>query len=357
MRVHDRRLVLAQLTEYREERAHIAERSDRTAQRRDLYERRAFGRQISHVAFAAIEAAGSEALFINMNAADDEKRAEVIAQLSERFAFARAAGAEPQLGIVLHSLAFGSLQPFLPDGEVPTITRKQMEMTSDVMAHSLVYWTQDLYAAGLIGGTTRIFATSSEGASKAVPMYGAVAAAKAAVEAHCRQLAIELARLVPGATVTALRPGVVDTPALRKIPGSQDWIDVVLKKHPGKRLTTPDDLLNTGVEVEAKPSGKNVRKLSLLSGGERSLTALAYLFAVFRSRPSPFYVMDEVEAALDDVNLHRFLSLVAEFRRDAQLIIVSHQKRTMEAADCLLGVSMQPGGSSKVIVEKVSSSA
>jgi chromosome segregation protein len=123
------------------------------------------------------------------------------------------------------------------------------------------------------------------------------------------------------------------------------------------RLTQPEDLLNTGIEVEAKPSGKNVKKLSLLSGGERSLTALAYLFAVFRSRPSPFYVMDEVEAALDDVNLHRFLGLIHEFRRDAQLIVVSHQKRTMEAGDSLLGVSMQPGGSSKVVTERVSASA
>ena len=116
-------------------------------------------------------------------------------------------------------------------------------------------------------------------------------------------------------------------------------------------------MLNTGIEIEATPPGKTFKKLSLLSGGERSLTALAYLFAVFRSRPSPFYVMDEVEAALDDVNLHRFLGLVAEFRRDAQLIIVSHQKRTMEAADCLLGVSMQPGGSSKVISERASNTA
>ncbi len=122
-------------------------------------------------------------------------------------------------------------------------------------------------------------------------------------------------------------------------------------------LTHPDDLLNTGIEVEAKPSGKNVKKLSLLSGGERSLTALAYLFAVFRSRPSPFYVMDEVEAALDDVNLHRFLGLIQEFRKDAQLIIVSHQKRTMEAGDCLLGVSMQPGGSSKVVTERASTAS
>jgi len=120
-------------------------------------------------------------------------------------------------------------------------------------------------------------------------------------------------------------------------------------------LTTPDDLLETGIELEARPSGKNVRKLSLLSGGERSLTALAYLFAVFRSRPSPFYVMDEVEAALDDVNLHRFLDLVAEFRDTAQLIIVSHQKRTMEAADILYGVTMEPGGSTKVISERAAS--
>ena len=123
------------------------------------------------------------------------------------------------------------------------------------------------------------------------------------------------------------------------------------------QLTNPQDMLNTGIEIEATPPGKTFKKLSLLSGGERSLTALAYLFAVFRSRPSPFYVMDEVEAALDDVNLHRFLGLVAEFRRDAQLIIVSHQKRTMEAADCLLGVSMQPGGSSKVISERASNTA
>jgi chromosome segregation protein len=122
------------------------------------------------------------------------------------------------------------------------------------------------------------------------------------------------------------------------------------------KLTEPDDLLATGIEVEAKPSGKNVKKLSLLSGGERSLTALAYLFAVFRSRPSPFYVMDEVEAALDDVNLHRFLGLVQEFRGEAQLVIVSHQKRTMEAADLLYGVTMQPGGSSKVVSEKVNAS-
>ena len=139
---------------------------------------------------------------------------------------------------------------------------------------------------------------------------------------------------------------------------SKNFTDLFQLLFPGGKgklvLTNPHDMLNTGIEVEATPPGKTFKKLSLLSGGERSLTALAYLFAVFRSRPSPFYVMDEVEAALDDVNLHRFLGLVSEFRRDAQLIIVSHQKRTMEAADCLLGVSMQPGGSSKVVTERAS---
>jgi chromosome segregation protein len=118
-------------------------------------------------------------------------------------------------------------------------------------------------------------------------------------------------------------------------------------------LLEPDDLLNTGVEIEVRPAGRNVRRVSLLSGGERSMAALAFLFAVFRSRPSPFYLMDEVEAALDDVNLSRFLALVHEFRDEAQLLIVSHQKRTMETGDALYGVTMAPGGSSQVVSQKV----
>ncbi len=118
-------------------------------------------------------------------------------------------------------------------------------------------------------------------------------------------------------------------------------------------LVEPDDLLNTGVEIEVRPAGRNIRRVSLLSGGERSMAALAFLFAVFRSRPSPFYMMDEVEAALDDVNLSRFLALVHEFRDEAQLLIVSHQKRTMETGDALYGVTMAPGGSSQVVSQKV----
>jgi chromosome segregation protein len=119
------------------------------------------------------------------------------------------------------------------------------------------------------------------------------------------------------------------------------------------RLTEPDSPLASGVEIEAQPLGKRVSQLSLLSGGERSLAALAFLFAVFKARPSPFYLLDEVEAALDDSNLRRFLRLVEVFRSDAQLVVVTHQQQTMEVADVLYGVTMEPGGSSKVIAKQL----
>jgi len=114
------------------------------------------------------------------------------------------------------------------------------------------------------------------------------------------------------------------------------------------RLTDPDDP-HSGLVIEAQPLGKKVSQLTLLSGGERSLAALAFLFSIFEARPSPFYVLDEVEAALDDANLRRFLRLVDEFRHRAQLLIVTHQQQTMEAADVLYGVTMEPGGSSQVV--------
>ncbi len=118
-------------------------------------------------------------------------------------------------------------------------------------------------------------------------------------------------------------------------------------------LTEPDDMLTTGIEIEARPPGKKVKRLSLLSGGERSLTAIAYLFAIFKARPSPFYVLDEVEAALDDSNLQRLLRVFEELRENSQLIVITHQRRTMEAADALYGVSMRGDGVSQVISQRV----
>ncbi|MEU8583621.1 chromosome segregation protein SMC [Streptomyces abikoensis] len=118
-------------------------------------------------------------------------------------------------------------------------------------------------------------------------------------------------------------------------------------------LTDPDDMLATGVDVEARPPGKKVKRLSLLSGGERSLTAVALLVAIFKARPSPFYVMDEVEAALDDTNLQRLIGIMRELQESSQLIVITHQKRTMEVADALYGVSMQGDGVSKVISQRL----
>jgi chromosome segregation protein len=117
--------------------------------------------------------------------------------------------------------------------------------------------------------------------------------------------------------------------------------------------TDPTDLLATGIEIEARPGRKRVKRISLLSGGERALTALAFLFAIFKARPSPFYLMDEVEPALDDVNLHRFISLVEGFAGDAQVLIVTHQKRTMEMAEVMYGVSMSKDGTSKVVAQRL----
>ena len=118
-------------------------------------------------------------------------------------------------------------------------------------------------------------------------------------------------------------------------------------------LTEPDDLLNSGVDVEARPPGKRVKRLSLLSGGEKSLTAIALLVAIFKARPSPFYVLDEVEAALDDVNLGRLLGVFEELRETSQLIIITHQKRTMEIADALYGVTMRGDGVTEVISQRL----
>ncbi len=118
-------------------------------------------------------------------------------------------------------------------------------------------------------------------------------------------------------------------------------------------LTEPDDLLATGIEVEARPPGKKVTRLSLLSGGERSLTVLAFVFAIFRARPSPFYVLDEVDAALDDVNLQRLLKVVRSFRGHAQIIVVTHQKRSMEIADVMYGITMGPDAVTKVVSERL----
>jgi enoyl-[acyl-carrier protein] reductase III len=195
----------------------------------------------AHAVRDEIEALGVPVVFHNVNAADEEKRHGVIEATKQRFAERRAAGAEPQIVAMLHSLAFGATLSYVEDDPAQKeLSQKQLEMTVDVMAHSLVYWVRDLFHAGLIGDGSRLFAMTSEGALRAVPTYGAVSAAKAALESHVRQLALEL--IPHGITVNAIRAGVTDTPALRRIRGHEDLIAVASARNPGGRMTRPEDV-------------------------------------------------------------------------------------------------------------------
>jgi enoyl-[acyl-carrier protein] reductase III len=190
---------------------------------------------------AEIESYGVKTCFFNTNAADGEKRAKVLDGLTE------ALGPGGTVHVLMHSLAFGTLKPFIADKHEDEIDQAQMEMTSNVMAHSLVYWTQDLVRRGLLTRGSRIFSMTSEGSARVVPNYGAVSAAKAALESHTRQLAMELGSR--GILVNAIQAGVTDTPALRKIPGNEKMIDLTMQRNPMGRMTTPEDVAATIVAL------------------------------------------------------------------------------------------------------------
>ena len=195
----------------------------------------------AHAVRDEIAGFGVPVVFHNVNAADDEKRAAVVMAISELFDDRRAAGEDPMVGAMLHSLAFGTTLHYITDDPGrKELSRKQLEMTADVMAHSLLYWTRDLFHADLLKRGSRIYAMTSEGAILAVPTYGAVSAAKAALEAHVRQLALELA--AAGITVNAIRAGVTDTPALRRIPGWEQLTQAAITRNPHGRLGRPEDV-------------------------------------------------------------------------------------------------------------------
>ncbi len=188
-----------------------------------------------------IEASGVPVVFHNVNAADEAKRHGVVEAIARLFEERRAAGADPYLAVFLHSLAFGvTLSYITTDPARKEVSQRQLEMTADVMAHSMVYWVRDLFHAGLFARGSRLFAMTSEGAVKVVPTYGPVSAAKAALESHCRQLALEL---IPfGITVNAIRAGVADTRASRAIPGHEELFQYARERNPAGRLTTPEDV-------------------------------------------------------------------------------------------------------------------
>jgi NAD(P)-dependent dehydrogenase (short-subunit alcohol dehydrogenase family) len=204
-----------------------------------------------------IEAAGRKTLFINMNAADARKRAEAIKQMKE---------AGVKVKVMLHSLAFGALKPYVAETPEESLDQKQMEMTLDVMAHSLVYWVQDLAWAGIFADDARVFSMTSEGNQRVMATYGAVSAAKVALESHTRQLAYELAHR--NIKVNAVQAGVTDTPALRMIPGSQQMIDATLRRNPYHRLTRPEDVANAVVAFSRPELAWMTGNVIRVDGGE-----------------------------------------------------------------------------------------
>lgn len=184
---------------------------------------------------AEVKSMGRQAVFFNMNAADAAKRAEAVEKMA-----AACAETGSFVRVLMHSLAFGTLQRVIHENPKEALTQRQIEMTLDVMANSLVYWAQDLTAKDLLRRGSRIFAMTSEGSTRVIASYGAVSGAKAALEAHIRQLAYEMAPM--GVTANAIRAGVTDTPALRRIPEGVNLLERSIKGNPSGRATTPEDV-------------------------------------------------------------------------------------------------------------------
>lgn len=209
----------------------------------------------------AIRDEGREVEFFNVNAAQAENRTLVLNRIRERLS-----DDGKTVKVLLHSLAFGSVRPFIGETESERTSRSQLDMTLDVMANSLVYWTQDMVAGGLLGYGGRIIVMTSAGGERVWPFYGAVSAAKAAVEAHVRQLAFELAKA--GVTCNALRAGVTDTPALRKIPEHETMIQFARARNPMGRLTLPQDVANAVVLLASPRSQWITGNVIGVDGGE-----------------------------------------------------------------------------------------
>lgn len=204
-----------------------------------------------------------EALYFNLNAASDKNRELVIQRCLDHFKIKNIDG---KIKVFLHSLAFGSLAPYIHKDVKERLSQKQMDMTLNVMAHSLVYWARDLLFANLFTQGTKIFAMTSSGSLRVTPYYGAISAAKAALESHVRQLALELAPYY--ITVNALRAGVTFTPALRKIPGHETMIDLALSQIPFKRLTQPNDIAKYICSQSTSEEQWSTGNIINLDGGE-----------------------------------------------------------------------------------------
>ncbi|MGA3287953.1 MAG: SDR family oxidoreductase [Bacteroidota bacterium] len=209
-----------------------------------------------------IKHTGAKTVFYNINAADSIKRNETLDDIQEQFGN----DSSSTVKVLLHSLAFGTLKSFIAKKQEDAITQAQMEMTVDVMAHSLVYWVQGLLTRNLIKRGGRIFGMTSSGGHAAMPFYGAVSAAKASLESHIRQLTMELGPL--GITSNAIMAGVTDTPALRKIPGNVKMVEAARLKNPTGRLTTPEDVAKAIVLLSSEEASWISGNVLGVDGGE-----------------------------------------------------------------------------------------
>ncbi|MCI0708008.1 MAG: SDR family oxidoreductase [Ignavibacteriae bacterium] len=209
-----------------------------------------------------IEAAGVQALFFNVNAADSGKRNEVLDALKSHLEKTKGSFVR----VIMHSLAFGTLRPYISDKPEEMMTQQQIEMTMDVMANSLVYWTQGAFTRKLLGRGTRIYGMTSSGGRTQIPDYGAVSAAKSALESHIRQLTMEMGAW--GITANAIMAGVTDTPALRKIPANVKLITTAKGKNPQLRLTTPEDVARAIVLITHEYGDFIAGQIVAVDGGE-----------------------------------------------------------------------------------------
>lgn len=209
-----------------------------------------------------IQEQGATAHFFNINAADATQREDVLDEVAGILGGQSGAS----IRVLMHSLAFGTLRPLVSGDEKEELTQPQIEMTMNVMANSLIYWTQGLMRRGLMGDGGRIYAMTSSGSHRVLPHYGAVSAAKAALESYCRQLAFELGPR--GIRVNAIQAGVTDTPALRKIPGNAAIVASALTRNPGRRLTQPEDIARV-IALLASDAGAWINGSTLcIDGGE-----------------------------------------------------------------------------------------
>ncbi|MGH9430077.1 MAG: SDR family oxidoreductase [Terriglobia bacterium] len=224
---------------------------------------------LSHVAevVGAIKSEGRDVVFFNVNAADADKREAALDQMEEHW---KAAGGEHFIKVFMHSIAFGSLQPYISESKDGEVSQAQMEMTLNVMGSNLVYWVQEMMRRKMMRAGSRIYAMTSAGGHSVIPNYGPVSAAKAVLESHIRQLAFEL--MPHGITANAIQAGVTITPGSSKIPGIEQLAEFARMRNPGGRLTTPEDVAQAIAALMSDKTHWLTGNVIRIDGGEDIVT-------------------------------------------------------------------------------------